>query len=76
MKAARAIGALAMLACIGAVRFADAAEIRVYCTGAPSVAAKAVAADFAKATGHRLTFIVGQPATIERDLTTATTPTW
>src|SRR5580704_125684 len=44
VKAARAIGALTMLACIGAVRFADAAEIRVYCTGAPSVAAKAIAA--------------------------------
>jgi molybdate transport system substrate-binding protein len=68
VTAARAIGALTMLACIGAARFSDAAEIRVYCTGAPSVAAKAIAADFAKATGHHLTFTVGQPATLERDL--------
>jgi molybdate transport system substrate-binding protein len=68
VKAARAIGAATMLVCIGAARFADAADIRVYCTGAPSVAAKAVAADFAKAAGHHLSFTVGPPVTIERDL--------
>jgi molybdate transport system substrate-binding protein len=68
VKAARAIGAAAMLAWIGAARFADAAEIRVYCTGAPSVAAKTVAADFAKASGDHFSFTVGQPATIVRDL--------
>jgi molybdate transport system substrate-binding protein len=59
-----------MLACIGAARFADAADIRVYCTGAPSVAAKTVAADFAKTTGDHFSFTVGQPATIVRDLAT------
>jgi molybdate transport system substrate-binding protein len=68
VKAARAIGALTMLVCISAARFADAAEIRVYCTGAPSAAAKTVAANFAAATGHHLSFTVGQPATIERDV--------
>jgi molybdate transport system substrate-binding protein len=68
VTAARAIGALTMLVCIGAVRFADAAEIRVYCTGAPSVAAKIVAENFAGSTGHHLSFTVGQPATIARDL--------
>jgi molybdate transport system substrate-binding protein len=68
VKAARAIGAAAMLACIGAARFADAADIRVYCTGAPSVAAKTVAADFAKTTGDHFSFTVGQPAMIVRDL--------
>jgi molybdate transport system substrate-binding protein len=68
VKTARAIGALAMLVGIGAVRFADAVEIHVYCTGAPSVAAKIVAANFAASTGHHLTFTVGQPATVERDL--------
>jgi molybdate transport system substrate-binding protein len=57
-----------MLVCIGAARFADAADIRVYCTGAPAVAAKIVAADFAKATGDHFSFTVGQPATIVRDL--------
>jgi molybdate transport system substrate-binding protein len=68
VKAAGAIGALTMLVCIGAARFAQAAEIRVYCTGAPSVAARIVAADFAKATGHHFTFTVGQPAAVEHDL--------
>ena len=32
------------------------------------MAAKEVAENFAKTTGHRLTFTVGQPATIESDL--------
>ena len=68
MKAAKAISALAMLTCIGAVRFSEAAEIRVYSTGAPSMAAKAIAASFAASSGHHLTFTVGQPATIEGDL--------
>jgi molybdate transport system substrate-binding protein len=58
-----------MLACMGAAQPATAAEIRVYSTGAPSAAAKMVAENFAKATGHHLTFTVGQPATIAGDLT-------
>lgn len=66
-NAAKAIAAATMLACIGAARL-SAAEIRVYCTGAPSAAVKAVAADFAAATGHHLTFTVGQPATIQNNL--------
>jgi molybdate transport system substrate-binding protein len=69
MKATTHIRALTMLAFLGAATFADAAEIRVYCTGAPSQAVKAIAADFSARTGHHLTFIVGQPATIEGDLT-------
>jgi molybdate transport system substrate-binding protein len=68
MKAATGVRTLTMLAFIAAARFADAAEIRVYSTGAPAEAAKSVAASFAIATGHRLTFTVGQPATIESDL--------
>lgn len=60
--------AIAMLAFIGTACLADAAEIHVYSTGAPAMAAKAVAETFAKDTGHRLTFTVGQPATIESDL--------
>jgi molybdate transport system substrate-binding protein len=66
MKATGAC-AIAMLAFIAA-RFAAAADINVYSTGAPAEAAKAVAENFAKDTGHRLTFTVGQPATIESDL--------
>ena len=68
MKAATGACAIAMLAFIGTARLADAADIHVYSTGAPAMAAKAVAENFAVATGHRLTFTVGQPATIESDL--------
>jgi molybdate transport system substrate-binding protein len=68
MKAATGACAIAMLAFIGTARLAGAADIHVYSTGAPAMAAKAVAESFAKDTGHRLTFTVGQPATIESDL--------
>src|SRR6202166_3202341 len=68
MKAATGACAIAMLAFIGTARLADAADIHVYSTGAPAMAAKAVAESFAVTTGHRLTFTVGQPATIESDL--------
>ena len=68
MKAATGACAIAMLAFIGTARLAGAADIRVYSTGAPAMAAKAVAEDFAKNTGHHLIFTVGQPATIESDL--------
>jgi len=67
MKATGAC-AIAMLAFIGTARLAGAADIHVYSTGAPAMAAKEVAENFAKTTGHRLTFTVGQPATIESDL--------
>jgi molybdate transport system substrate-binding protein len=68
MKAATGACAIAMLAFIATARLAGAADIHVYSTGAPAMAAKTVAEDFAKATGHQLTFTVGQPATIESDL--------
>jgi molybdate transport system substrate-binding protein len=68
MRAATRLGAVTLLAFIGAARLCDAAEIHVYSTGAPAEAAKSVAAVFAKDTGHHLTFTVGQPATIESDL--------
>ena len=54
MKAATGACAIAMLAFIGTARLAGAADIRVYSTGAPAMAAKAVAEDFAKNTGHHL----------------------
>ena len=68
MKAATGACAIAMLAFIGTAPLAGAADIHVYSTGAPAMAAKAVAESFAVTTGHRLTFTVGQPATIESDL--------
>jgi molybdate transport system substrate-binding protein len=68
MRVAAATGALAMLSLAGTADVAGAAEIRVYCSGAPAAAAKAIAADFSAKTGHQITFIVGQPATIQRQL--------
>ena len=67
MKSA-AIGAMSMLAWLGASADAAAGEIRVFCTGAPAAAVKAVAEDFAKASGHHFSFIFGQPATIQNRL--------
>ena len=68
MKSAVAILALAMLAAHATAHHADAADIRVYSTGAPSVAAKAIAASFAAETGHQLTFAVAQPSKIQQRL--------
>jgi molybdate transport system substrate-binding protein len=70
MKAAAIVRAFMLLALAGAasIAAADAAEIRVDCSGAPAEAVKAIAADFARDTGHHLDFTIGQPATIEQDL--------
>jgi molybdate transport system substrate-binding protein len=65
MTAATGIRALTMLAFFAAANPAAAAEIRVYSTGAPAEAAKMIAADFGRDTGHHLTFRVGQPAVIQ-----------
>jgi molybdate transport system substrate-binding protein len=66
MRAATGIRAMSALALVGAAGLADAAEIRVFTTGAPAAAVKSIAADFAAKTGDTLTFTVGQPATIQR----------
>jgi molybdate transport system substrate-binding protein len=47
---------------------ANAAEIHVYSSGAPAVAAKVIATDFAKARDDHFDFTVAQPAIIEADL--------
>jgi molybdate transport system substrate-binding protein len=67
MRSAAHIG-LAALVLAGSAAAAAAADIRVYCTGAPARAVRAIAADFSARTGSRFAFIVGQPAKIERDL--------
>ena len=46
----------------------EAAELRVFSTGAPSAAAKVIAAKFSAETGHTVAFTVGQPATIQQKL--------
>jgi molybdate transport system substrate-binding protein len=68
VTAATRIGAMTLVALVVAAGSAAAAEIRVYCTGAPAHAVRTIAADFSAHTGHRLTFVVGQPAAIEGDL--------
>jgi molybdate transport system substrate-binding protein len=59
------LGALLSLAM---PRPASAADLRVFTTGAPSVAAKALAATFTAETGTTFAFTVGQPATIAQKL--------
>jgi molybdate transport system substrate-binding protein len=68
MRAATGIRAMTVLACVGAADFADAADIRVYTSGAPAQAVKSIAADFTASTGDALTFTVGQPAMIQHRL--------
>jgi molybdate transport system substrate-binding protein len=68
MTAASAIRALTAFAFLFAAGFANAAEIRVFSSGAPAAAAKAIAADFAGRTGHHLSFMVAQPAVIQAHL--------
>jgi molybdate transport system substrate-binding protein len=68
MRGAPGIRAMITLAFVGSAGFADAAELRVYTTGAPAQAVKAIAADFATRTRDRLTFTVGQPAAIRQRL--------
>jgi molybdate transport system substrate-binding protein len=68
MKAASRFGAVTLVAFIGTTSLADAEEIQVYSSGAPAPAVRAIGADFSAQTGDHLTFIVGQPATIEEDL--------
>jgi molybdate transport system substrate-binding protein len=68
MSAATRIRAMTLLAFVGTAGYADAAEIRIFTTGAPSAAVKSIAADFAAQIGDTLTFTVGQPAAIRRRL--------
>src|SRR5258708_21425841 len=46
----------------------EAAELRVFSTGAPLAAAKEIAAKFSAETGHTVAFTIGQPATIQQKL--------
>jgi molybdate transport system substrate-binding protein len=68
MSAASAIRALSAFIFVIAAGFANAADIRVFSSGAPAAAAKAIGADFAGRTGHHLTFMVAQPAVIQAHL--------
>jgi len=69
MRIAAGIRTVTLLTVVGTSGFADAADIRVFSSGAPAQAAKMLATKFSTDTGHRIMFTVGQPATIEGDLT-------
>jgi molybdate transport system substrate-binding protein len=69
MSAASTIRALtAFVFVVVGARCANAAEIRVFSSGAPAGAAKVIGADFAGRTGHHLTFLVAQPAVLQNQL--------
>jgi molybdate transport system substrate-binding protein len=53
---------------IVATTAANATEIHVYSSGAPAVAAKVIATDFARASDEHFDFTVAQPAIIQADL--------
>jgi molybdate transport system substrate-binding protein len=62
------VRAMTLLAFVGMAGAAEAEDIRIYSSGAPAPAAKAIAADFSVQTGHLLIFTVAQPAAIIGDL--------
>jgi molybdate transport system substrate-binding protein len=66
MRIALATIALALMLAAGG---ADAAEIRALSVGSTQVAAKALAADFTKQTGHSVTVTVTAPFNIDKELT-------
>jgi molybdate transport system substrate-binding protein len=63
-----AVSAALMLMTVIAPRATEAAELRVFSTGAPSAAAKVIAAKFSAETGHTVAFTVGPLATIQQKL--------
>jgi ABC-type glycerol-3-phosphate transport system substrate-binding protein len=63
-----AVSAALMLMTVIAPRATEAAELRVFSTGAPSAAAKIIAAKFSAETGHTVAFTVGQLAAIQQKL--------
>jgi molybdate transport system substrate-binding protein len=63
-----AVSAALMLMAVIAPRATEAAELRVFSTGAPSAAAKVIAAKFSAETGHTVAFTVGQLAAIQQKL--------
>jgi molybdate transport system substrate-binding protein len=68
MRTSLHTAALAVLALIASVTFATAAEVRVLSVGSTQIAAKAIAADFEKQTGHRVTFTIRPPFNIDKEL--------
>jgi molybdate transport system substrate-binding protein len=68
MQVATRLRVLAGLLFMAATAAAHATEIHVYSSGAPAVAAKVIATDFARASDNHFDFTIAQPAMIEADL--------
>jgi molybdate transport system substrate-binding protein len=64
----RTLTTLALAAFVGLCGMASGAELRVLTVGSTAVAAKAIAADFAKASGHSVSFAVTAPFKIDAEL--------
>jgi molybdate transport system substrate-binding protein len=63
-----ACAVIALAAAIHWPGIAAAADVRVFTSGAPAEAEKAIAATFSAATGHRIIFTVGTPGAIKERL--------
>src|SRR5438132_10900179 len=60
--------ALTALTLIASSTLATAAEVRVLGVGPTQIAAKAIAAEFEKQTGHKVTFTIRPPFDIDKEL--------
>ena len=65
MRAAKT--GMVVFALVASTGLASAAEVRVLSVGSTQVAAKALAADFAKATGHTVNFTIRPPFNIDEE---------
>ena len=64
--------ALSGLTLIASSTLATAAEVRVLSVGSTQIAAKAIAAEFEKQTGHKVTFTIRPPFDIDKELAAKT----
>ena len=72
MRASLHITALTALTLIASSALAIAAEVRVLSVGSTQIAAKAIAAEFEKQTGHKVTFTIRPPFDIDKELAAKT----
>jgi molybdate transport system substrate-binding protein len=72
MRASLHITALTALTLIASSALAIAAEVRVLSLGSTQIAAKAIAAEFEKQTGHKVTFTIRPPFDIDKELAAKT----
>jgi hypothetical protein len=72
MRASLHITALTALTLIASSALAIAAEVRVLSVGSTQIAAKVIAAEFEKQTGHKVTFTIRPPFDIDKELAAKT----